>query len=293
MNVVSKPEMVTYFDEFYSSTDTSEDDEVVIIELPDWQGNIYVSSEDYLTVPSKYCLINEPCYLNVYYSFEAIGDEIKLYEEIGDSDIFVASTTLEDKFLAKTKIDLDIEVVATTTYYCIFSTERGSYTCGIEVVWISEEEFVELTDTYDIDSACDDMDQSASTTVMYAIECAFRKLGYWLVTPHARAFVQMTNTMEKFNNNFPMSVYKDIQTMFLVLDETDAEALVFPIVWYSNTGIEVLYEGEVSSTTISGFLGEDNYNKYYGILEIVIYLFGFFWLVLRLVGMSRKTVEVE
>lgn len=292
LRTATDPNRTFYYDDLYDGTIQDEDDEVEIIELPEQDISVSIGDEDYLTGHSQYCIINETCDLKITYSYEAVGDTAIIYEStilntVGD---IYATTSLSNNLLLKKEIRVATSSTEKTDYFCLGSENRMTQTCGIQIIWKNKEDLEYFQDTYDIESACDDMDQSASTTFMYGVECGLRKFGYWLFTPHTQTYMALTSEISEMKNNFPLSIYYDLRLMFETLRDFTVSPLEIPIIWYDKDGLHELDTLSVSSSTIisTDGMNETKYNMIYDGMELMVYLIGLFWLIKNIMDNTKK-----
>lgn len=270
-----------YFRTYYDPDDTYRydpegDTDVTIYDLPENDVTVSVGSKDYLTIHSRYCYINESCNLQVTYNWSAIGDVVRLFTDplgTGESGEFIASTTLLDQSILKVDLPLTIATTTGDYYYCLESLNREIMYCEILVKWIKAD----IVDEYDSETACDDMDQTASSTIWWNIQCALRKTLYWAITPHTSDYLEFENTVSRFKENFPFSIIHDVKEIFREVDQVSVEPLSVPLIWWlpdqelTEENI-IIAEYEITTTTVMTILDEDFYDRGRTFFILIIYL---------------------
>lgn len=269
---------------------TSDPDTYVdIIDLPEFDDEVQIGFEDYIAGKSKYCLIDNDCDFEYTYSYEAIDDIIQIWSDTDKNntpDSLLATSTLRNLSILRDYYRVATSSTIQDQYFCITTDTLLDYKCGYIISWVDDTTFNNLFGEYNIQSACADMDQSASTTILYSIECSFRKVGYWLLTPRPKITQSLHNSLQDFQANFPFSVYQDIKKSFTDLTSSSTPALVIPLTWYEGSTLKNVGNVSVSSSTIATTIGQIKYDKIYGYMNTLIYFFGFvflFWRILSLI----------
>lgn len=104
--------------------------------------------------------------------------------------------------------------------FCVVATKGTEYwsNCGYIDFYDDTEianMYVDAGLNYDINEACADMDETASTTFRYGIECGFRKIGYWLFKPSVKSVLNMWETTARVSQVFPINIYTTIKDTYI------------------------------------------------------------------------------
>lgn len=113
---------------------------------------------------------------------------------------YIVQTVLYDYCRAATTTILD-----TSQYDLYIDNINGFSAYGEEIRW----------DTYDIESACDDVASSSGSVwddFRYGIECGLRKAWYWTVVPHDYVYDDIERAMYRFDEVFPKNIITNVQS---------------------------------------------------------------------------------
>lgn len=274
------------FQTFYDDTLLKYGDEYSEVEIVDigdqtpW--NIYVGSEEYLDILNpQTCFTNEDCYFEFGYSFDAIGDDILLYE-FEDTTNEIASSTLGENYIMKEKYLLEEKATPYRQEYCLESTNLNEIYCGLYVNWV---DFVETYDCSE-ETVCYDVNY-ATSSFMFGINCGMKRALCWAITPKAETFYNLNKTIEEFQTNFPFSVYYDIYGTFANMYEATTTPLNIPIVWQSENELEQIATATIDKNLMINSISS-KYDTWYSFMETIIYFFGFYIIIHMFWNLGHK-----
>jgi hypothetical protein len=178
------------------------------------------------------CFLDEPCYLDIFYTESRQGQNMELYLT---SDLIdpIATSTLPTN---KTTYNFPVGTFSATGLYYFnayiaepLSAVNMAIIENIKINIYNKDEFDDegqfLTD-YNIESACDDVATSTgsfASDIRYGIECGIRKTLYWTFTPQTETKLKLQDSNESLKKNFPFNLYTDTRKIFSdIKDKTTA-----------------------------------------------------------------------
>lgn len=213
--------------------------DVIIEELPDYEGNIQIGSETELQYNSTtFCYVGTDCYFNVNYGYDSIGASLQLLD-FTSYDV-IASTTLEDDYLLQGTFIISDPGIETTQYYCLAYDNGGGdrkLYCDIELVW------TDTTVWCGSASVCGDI--STTSEFMYGVSCGFRQGACWLFNPTAGSISFFAKNIQNFEKSFPFNIVFDtFDEIELSIEESSSTPQEFGLPmydgteWYTATGVD-------------------------------------------------------
>jgi len=283
------------------------------IDVPDsWTDGLYdlkESEADFFTPYRDICFYGKDCNISIYYNYLAVGSKANFIWDNGQS-IFPenASSTIT---LSPTIPYEDFFVIASTTAptatntlpYCVYLedvTIKNPLTgvnmisdiqkCGMEIVWLDEE-------SYDLGFFDEDPCATvASSTGLfddfrYGVECGFRRLVFWAFKPDINAVNSLTSSRDKLSNNFPFSIYSDLQnvvTTTLDYDSATSTATLGAI--FDNDDYKTEQFSLFSTDKITSSLGSAFTNYIYPFLKFLVWFACLVYIAYRLHHFTREEI---
>lgn len=285
-----------YFKVWYDDTWNQGNSSVDITTFPDWQGTVSVEAEYDLVVNEiNYCTIGYTCRIWVNYNRESVGHTIYLTKD--DSDRFdLAGAIDSEELLDGTFLQTYFSIPATTTpytaEYCIYHEfmdgESDTIDCNIQLIWQDESTFLaDYFDDFNCSTICSDIATGTDAfNFKYGVECAFRSTLCWGLIPSDQSLVKFARAVYQIENTFPFSVYTQVQN---VIQDIDLQATTTPLTMnWTTFGLPYNATTTLASTTAM----EDTFGSFwttiYDIAEKVIYFFGFLYIVMEILKMSKR-----
>ena len=292
---------------WYSEYATWSYEDVEIIELPDWQGEVGVGYDQGLYVQTHtQCVVDSTCDLDYRYGYNLIGGTLYLFEqdvEIVPADA-VASSTVEDLLFLRGSFEL--EAVASSTidnYFFLWTNEdtveastefftwgwqgqSGENGNGYYVVWREASSFLnDIFSDYACDTICDDI-ATSSNDFFWGIECGFRKALCWSFVPSESSISKFTNSVHMINSVFPFSIYHQIETAVQSVNLATSTSVLKLNTFFP----EDSFDGDVvilDSTTLQTGLG-NIWTMVWNVMRYIIYFLAFGYFFWRIMGIARK-----
>lgn len=262
-------------------------------------GNIfgYDLAADLDFVSPNICFIDENCYVSVNYNSPAIGGTVYLIPDDGSGIIFpdtaVSSTTLESHDILEAYLLAGNWSEATTSDWCLWY-ETSEYDtaryCGIKIIVTDRSAYTEIFGDYNLEDVCNGI--STTSWFYYGIECGFRRLIYWSFVPTASSVDEFWDTVNSFNNVFPLNIYNQFGDAWNTVIGTSTQELDVPFMFGTTTYNDVTI---LSTSSIATAFGKDINNKIRNLLTYVVYMAMVFYVLQRVVfrvGQSRQSGEV-
>lgn len=248
-----------YAKEFY-------DPDVEIMELPDYTGNIQIGSETLLQYNRhNFCFlgINEECHLKFNYGYDAIGSKIQLTTKSGQ---FIASTTVEDKYLLQDRFIIEEPLTAQTQEYCI-AIDNGEDVltyCDISLEWISNSWCAE-------ESICAEV--ATSSDFVYGIQCGLRRTMCWVFQPTQSSIGFLTKTIDNFTNSFPFNLPFDfVKQIDYSIETASSSTKSFGLPMYSGETKDFYIVNGISPGMYYEILGTSTVNTLENQTDMVLWL---------------------
>jgi hypothetical protein len=258
-----------YFDNFILSSTTYDEDEeffneIELITLPEWQGNIQVGSEELLQY-NKFttCIIGQDCYFRLNYGYDAIGNDIQLY--IADPLELYATTTLPDQDYLTVLFEMDSKMTEDEELYCIVmddGVERVG-ACDIKIEWVDLPYCDEL-------EVCADV--ATTSDFMFGFQCGFRKSLCWMFNPHDISLNYIVKGVRQFEQSFPFNLAFGFLNETEEILDTATSSDGFPILWMDEYGDYTNVIVATSGTMID-VLGEDTGGYIQESIKYIIWIF--------------------
>jgi len=273
-------------DSFRLDTDYTAYSSVEIVELGPNQAYVEISDENYLTAYNKFCIVDEDCALKFTYSYQAIGDSINIYSDIGGfpSGSSLGSSTLA--YYPNTSLRVEIPIATSSTIksedFCVITTNDNYTICGINVLWTIGDD-----DDCDYVHMCDDI--SSSTGIYdefrYGIECGFRKSGCWAFNPDSYNYILLSEQIIELENSFPMTIFNQIRDTVSEMNATTSDDLVIP--WKAGN-IDL---GTFIGTSTFLALGQDIFDKYDYLASTFIWIIVITYFIIRIKSLSYRNAD--
>lgn len=275
---------ITYIDDL-----TLSDVAVEVIDISDWQSEVSVEAEDLIIQTPVYCIIGYTCNIWVNYSQDYIGYNLELYSldfTLHDSTELIGGTFLKDYLTvnASTTEGLQEFIVRIESPT---STTTGKW---VEVYWSLESPaLVEFLSRYDCDTICDSISTSTDPSywdnILYGMSCAGRKVTCWALVPDDRIIADFAQAVYEMNNVFPFSIYNQVQDVIINYDTaTSTDNPTFDVLFPEWTGQNLAI---ASSTMMADTFGS-TWTLIYSIMEKVVYISFFIYIILRGLNLARK-----
>lgn len=240
----------------------------------------------------KFCYFDEECNLSFWYDTSLIGYKAYLVPNIDDLrniENSISSTTLQHNIFLEGFLSLPIKSEATTTEYCIYLDTIDPIVYCYTIVDYIDQNLLPDFDEYDIESACDDMEepdpQDYFEEVAYGVECGFRKFAYWLIVPKPKAYENLDLAITRMKSAFPFSIYNQINETIIDTLSATSTNISIPLFWNGEIieGVNLLDEN-----TMSDGIGDEAWNIIDNSINKLIYFFGFIYFIYRIFKLSHK-----
>lgn len=190
-----------------------------------------------------YCLASStfPCVIDFRFNSYAEGSQVWFYYSDNVNDGVptgnkLATTTIVQNNLdqASTTIPYSSQYSGKVVPYCALlydpeGIDVNRLFCDWSINWLSEQNLDYLIQKnqlhkYNINEACLGMDDSASTTFAYGVQCGLRKFGYWAITPSYESQLSLLDSVSNLKSQFPMSIYYQVKDNMLALSSEIASS---------------------------------------------------------------------
>lgn len=276
-----------YLEEYDPSRDVS----ILAPELADMDYQALLLRDSYFCEAAT----STDCSIDFKYNFHALGSYVNFYlyspaDDNVEGGILATSSTLTENILMSATTSLAFQSAWNDKkkYYCAHLIDpdyeqQNRLFCGWSVSWLSEAELQRQRAiagfTYNIDDACSDMDDTASSTFLYGFECGARKLVYWAMQPSVDTQIRYLDLTSKFMNTFPMNVYSQLKdnVVGLSTDASNATSSDFrlPLYWAGeDTGVDLLNETMLEDSPVAG--AWENFNT---VASYFIYFLTFMYML--------------
>jgi len=273
---------------------------VTVIDVPNWQGTVEVGSYESLDFVSPlYCTVNQTCRVWFGYSYDSIGARVYLvnfYEDI----LPITYRDLADREIRKDYINIPEQSTPQTINYYLYyyiSDVNASGTDAyypLKVIWQDESVWLEeLLSQYNCATICDNVATTSEGSwwdtstywdeIRYGFECAGRKLGCYLLVPDENTMINFKASINTLNEQFPFSIYKQL--------ENELQGLIYTATSSAIT-LEPLLPGctncVIASSTYMTNTFPDLWPKIYLIFKIIIFLAAVYYLIERVISLTKK-----
>lgn len=268
----------------YEESDTDFDETIVYV-----VGNDLTANYAALKVPDFYlCYTEYPCDLEYYYSEPSIGYTTYFMPYIigqMTEEYATASTTLTRQYPLKESFEINYNSDNFERYGILLVATSSTLYAPIDVNWI------EATTTYDVSLACSDMEAPTSTgsflsdwsidSLIYVIECAFRRGSYWWFEPRPETKQKVYTDIAVLNTRFPMSLYRDSTTFIDSVNAIGTTTIQIPIIDPDGNLI-----GNLIDPSFRNLEGHGLFDLYYKTAEKIMYMIFILACLAKIFGFS-------
>lgn len=270
----------------------------------DWSMNwiqISDSDPDFTFSVNNNCVIDhEFCRLQYWYNEEAVGGQLFFIYNNGQSK-WPSNSATNTEIIWKDGLEnymlLEPQTESTSTPFCIYMIHPDGdvLQCGYNLYWVDSSYFeFEFAEDYLCRSdVCDDLSTSTNWFGLdfgFSLECGGRRLIKYSICPSTSSVEVFQNTVNRWNNIFPYSVFAQMTTSFIDVTATTTSLTFNFTDLLSIEGFDfdlpVLYTGIMTDTW-----GE-LWTIIYRIQEWIVYIFGFIYLVMR-IGFGITVASVK
>lgn len=266
-----------------------------------YDDDLSTDEPDINSLYNKTCYVGEDCILHFSFNVLAIGGTVYLndYASTSIPSTALASTTVTVSPFWQNYVELPAEHDNVYRQYNLTLVKDLNWyvITGINVYWVTREEWDAFMDSraMDIlneycnyDTLCDDIATGTDWfDFKYGIQCGGRYLSCWLFYPNASTTQEFYNTITETKQQFPMNLFFRMRDMFQeIQDYENTNVLTFnftDIIGVPGFEDELV----IASSTSMSYVFGDMWDRIYWIMERLIYLFGFIYIITRLIYFTR------
>lgn len=232
----------------------------------------YIASQQYIlsdTRPDFYaadrdvCYFGQECIITMTYNRLAVGTVASFIWDNGQAQFpsnALFSYTLQNSLPYQQNFVLasTTQSIATTTPYSIYlkSDSGDILKSGFKIIWVDPATY-ELA--INVATVCDDIQASDNTILgdtRYAFECASRKIFAWLFYPTKDSVKYMSQSVTKFENNFPVNIpFALINTVSSTIETSTTTGGNFGLPMFNDQNNTYYTEYGINQNTLSTTLG--------------------------------------
>lgn len=187
--------------------------------LPDWTGNVELSSEeDIMYDRTTYCTVGFTCKLKLMWNYGQDGNTFYLTDDLAETQYsIITSDEITQIHFGYFNVPTQTEATTSTYNICVDDIvdyyPDEDYVCyqNVEVKWTTDDIASVISSFFeDCSAVCDDISTSTDDTFwdnqLHAIDCGWRKVTCWMITPDTQTIVGFNETVNNIKNVFPYSL---------------------------------------------------------------------------------------